>query len=1208
MHTEEYREIPYNYTSADDAQIIRLFMGDDVWERLERLRSKRISGRSARLLMRFMGDLFVLRRNPFVYQELADSVLRRHYFFKTVRADLEYLAKKSNDNEDVSIILKKCRDTVKKLKMELNTVAIRRLNVKRVLSPIIGSSNILFDPFALISHATDATDWRLYLPFAVLRPSDESQIAPLLKAVEKLGLHVIPRGAGTGLTGGSVPVRENCVMINMEKLNRIRGIHAKSFTDDSGKIVEMPVLEVEAGVVTENAMHYASSKGFVFATDPTSSWASTIGGNIAENAGGKTAVLWGTAIDNLVSYRMAMPGGKFWEVTRTDHRVRKILHDDMVNFDVRDENGELVAHIQLRGDEIRKPGLWKDITNKALGGLPGVQKEGTDGIITSANFILYTAYEQKSTACLEFYGNDMDEASLVIVAISESFINRGEEALQALEHFDEEYMKAISYRIKAPDMIKSPKAVLLVDIVGHNEEQIENGRNRLAELLTPYTNTCVTFAKDKQESERFWADRKKLGAISARTNAFKLNEDIVLPLHALAGFANFVDEYNLDEEKHNQRTAIRKIYNHIRGSVPSEDAELYVSKLPHAELVCDEAYDSYDSISSDDIRHAKPLTSLMENLHDTFRGYSEVTEKIDEIRDSERKRLIVLATHMHAGDGNVHVNIPVFSNDREMMARASMAADKVMEKAVALGGVVSGEHGIGITKMKYLDQSRVHDLDEYRKRIDPKGTMNPGKLSDPDVPDQVFTPSFNLLGLEAGILKYNSLETLSGMIAKCIRCSKCKPSCCTYYPAANMFYHPRNKNLAIASIIEALMYEAQRWHSGKFPMLKYLEEISDHCTLCHKCKAPCPVDIDTAEVSLLEREILVSLKYKRTALPTWLTLKYLKSRSRYFNAVFRKVVVQGGGYIQRKGAELMSGIRYDWIKNLKPMLLFRSPVPKSSKDTLRNILPAITHHQALVIEPESGKEAERTVFYFPGCGSERLFSQVSKAAIYILLKSGARVVLPPSYLCCGFPVKANAKEMQLGQITLRDTIILSHIREMLQDVKFDAVVASCGTCMEELGDIKIPELFDCRLMDVSEYALSSGLDVKCSETRFYHAPCHDSMGGKAVKLLEQQCGYIMKATPDCCSEAGTMALSRPDITSRMLEKKRAGIKKALQNAGLSEGIILTNCPSCLQGLGRNESSGMKPRHIAEELAFRTGGYDWEKELVEMMANHEKVNF
>ena len=73
-----------------------------------------------------------------------------------------------------------------------------------------------------------------------------------------------------------------------------------------------------------------------------------------------------------------------------------------------------------------------------------------------------------------------------------------------------------------------------------------------------------------------------------------------------------------------------------------------------------------------------------------------------EIRD----RLIVLATHMHAGDGNVHVNVPVLSNDRPMLQRAEQVIDRVMEKVIALGGVVSGEHGIGVTKLKYLEPER----------------------------------------------------------------------------------------------------------------------------------------------------------------------------------------------------------------------------------------------------------------------------------------------------------------------------------------------------------------------------------------------------------------------------------------------------------------------------------------------------------------------
>ncbi len=88
MNTNNYREIPYNFTSADDKLIINLLFGSEVWEDLEELRSQRITGRSARLVMRFMGDLFILRRNPFLYQELIDSPIRRQKFFKTAKEDL----------------------------------------------------------------------------------------------------------------------------------------------------------------------------------------------------------------------------------------------------------------------------------------------------------------------------------------------------------------------------------------------------------------------------------------------------------------------------------------------------------------------------------------------------------------------------------------------------------------------------------------------------------------------------------------------------------------------------------------------------------------------------------------------------------------------------------------------------------------------------------------------------------------------------------------------------------------------------------------------------------------------------------------------------------------------------------------------------------------------------------------------------------------
>lgn len=147
-------------------------------------------------------------------------------------------------------------------------------------------------------------------------------------------------------------------------------------------------------------------------------------------------------------------------------------------------------------------------------------------------------------------------------------------------------------------------------------------RNRLKVAETdwqnsscPYTNTYVTFAKDKQESERFWADRKNLGRFQPEPMPSSSMRTLFFLFMRLPVLPTLLMNTTWPRKKHNQRTAIRKICNHIKSSVPSEDAELYVSKLPHAELVCGEAYDSYDSISSDDIRHAKPIISLIENLY-----------------------------------------------------------------------------------------------------------------------------------------------------------------------------------------------------------------------------------------------------------------------------------------------------------------------------------------------------------------------------------------------------------------------------------------------------------------------------------------------------------------------------------------------------------------------------------------------------------------
>lgn len=1212
MNKIDYREIPYNFTSADDKLIINLLFGPEVWEDLEELRSQRMTGRSARLVMRFIGDLFILRRNPFLFQELIDSPRRRHKFLKTAGEDLTIIQEAarvgrvgSERSAKVLRLVEICRRKLCELKKEIHDAPAQRAQMQKKLGAIIGKENVRFDPFTLISHATDATDWRLFLPLAVLRPSNEEQLPPLMQAVAELGLKIIPRGGGTGLTGGSVPVTGNCVIINTEKLTKIHDIAYRDMLHlGDGK--QVPVLKVEAGVVTSDAMAHAAKEKLVFATDPTSAWASTIGGNIAENAGGKTAVLWGTAIDNILAYTIAMPGKGLLTVRRVEHPMRKILPDDTVRFEVTDQSGKVLREVALIGTDIRKKGLWKDITNKALKGLPGFQKEGTDGVITSGEFVLYQAYPKKMTYCLEFYGEDMDEASRVIVEISEEFVNRGEEALMALEHFDEEYIRAIKYKFKAARS-EHPKAVLLIDMVGHSTAQILRGKERLVKLLAPYRNTEIFIAQDADEAARFWRDRKRLGAISARTNAFKLNEDIVLPLPALAEFARYVDAYNIAEDIYNKEQFIHKTVEYLKTAEPIEDPDWLEAKIPKAGELCREKLTKLGLRAKGAIAYEASIEKLLADLLELFSGYKRVSGILEALFHEVRSKRIVIATHMHAGDGNIHVNIPVFSNDREMMKRAEKTAENIMAKAVDLGGVVSGEHGIGITKMKFLEQDRLEALRAYRREVDPQGIMNPGMLNDPAIIDKVFTPSFNLLELEAKILQYGSLAQLSSMISKCIRCGKCMPVCCVYHPGSNIFMHPRNKNMVIGSLIEALLYDMQRSHLPRFNQLKNLEEIADHCTMCRKCLAPCPVDIDTAEVSILEREILADLGYKHTAPATRLSLLYLKSRYRIVNRVFRKVVMEWGSSAQRLAAAAYKQAPPAITdKNWRTLDMLKSPMMPAAKQTLTAMLPPYSEREALMISPEG--QVNKTVFYFPGCGSERLYSEIAMAAIYLLAKNNIRVIIPPPFLCCGFPAKVNAKKKMAGVITLRDTIVLTQIREMLGHLVFDAFLISCGTCREALHDMGCGEIFGCGIVDVSQFVLENAngrfLERKPG-TILYHTPCHDSFDGAGAGLLGRLHAEV-KSVPNCCSEAGTLAISRPDIAHAMLERKRESMEKAM--AGNNATIIATNCPSCLSGLGRNREMGIMPRHMAVILAETLGGRNWVNEFSELVSGAEKVTF
>ena len=280
-------------------------------------------------------------------------------------------------------------------------------------------------------------------------------------------------------------------------------------------------------------------------------------------------------------------------------------------------------------------------------------------------------------------------------------------------------------------------------------------------------------------------------------------------------------------------------------------------------------------------------------------------------------------------------------------------------------------------------------------------------------------------------------------------------------------------------------------------------------------------------------------------------------------------------------------------------------VPKADAATLRDLLPPAGPDEALVLEPDG--EASGTVFYFPGCGSERLYGTVAEAAVHVLLEAGLRVVLPPPFLCCGFPHRANAKDGAHGKIVLKDVIVFSQIRGMLRHFSFDAVVVTCGTCREALEKMEVEKIFGCDVADAVAFAGTRGLALPPGGEALVHTPCHDSFDGKGRAVLAGTLGIDAEEAPHCCSEAGTLALSRPDIAEAMRHRKREALAGALgERPGRT--LLLTNCPSCLTGLKRNENLGLHVRHVAVEAARRLSGENWRAAFAASARSAVRVRF
>ena len=1259
------REIPYNYTSFSDREVVIRLLGDRAWALLNELRGERRTGRSARMLYEVLGDIWVVQRNPYLQDDLLDNPKRRKLLVEALQHRLGEVEKRrtpdTHADRDLIVgeLLVLARAAVERFSISFKAMTELRRQTERKLGKCTQKDNIKFDGLSRVSHVTDATDWRVEYPFVVLTPDTEVEMAGMVKACIELGLTIVPRGGGTGYTGGAIPLTWKSAVINTEKLEAMTEVQKVMLP---GLAEPVATIWTEAGVVTQRVADMADRAGFVFAVDPTSAEASCIGGNIAMNAGGKKAVLWGTALDNLASWRMVTPDAQWLEVVRLNHNLGKIHDIEMASFELNyfEADGKTpvrTERMDIPGKSFRKEGLGKDVTDKFLSGLPGIQKEGCDGLITSARWIVHKMPAHTRTVCLEFFGNAKDAVPSIVEIKDFMFAEqkRGGAILAGFEHLDDRYLKAVGYATKSKRG-GLPKMVLVGDIAGEDADVVARATSEVVRIANSRAGEgFIAISVDARK--KFWLDRKRTAAISRHTNAFKINEDVVIPLPRLAEYSDGIERINIELSLANKLElcdALEAFFT--QGQLPlgkSDDA----NEIPSAELLEDRVSQALSVVREvrslwrgwldqveplfaqlqDHSLRASWKTQLRMPLQAVFNGaaFQPILDECIAIHTRVLKGRVWIALHMHAGDGNVHTNLPVNSDNYDMLQTAHRAVARIMVLARSLDGVISGEHGIGITKLDFLTEAELQPFTDYKLRVDPEGRFNKGKLlRDAAFPADLtnaYTPSFGLMGHESLIMQQSDIGDIAHSIKDCLRCGKCKPVCATHVPRANLLYSPRDKILATSLLIEAFLYEEQTRRGISIKHWEEFEDVADHCTVCHKCLTPCPVDIDFGDVSMNMRNLLRKMGQKSFRPGNAAAMFFLNATNPQTIKFMRSAMVDVGFKAQRLANDVLRTFARKQTAK-PPASVGKAPIkgqvihfinkkmpgglPKKSARALLDIEDK--DYVPIIRDPKRTTAETEAVFYFPGCGSERLFSQVGLATQAMLWHAGVQTVLPPGYLCCGYPQRGSGQFDKADKIITDNRVLFHRVANTLNYLDIKTVVVSCGTCYDQLQGYEFDKIFPgCRIIDIHEYLLEKNITLRTDapgQGYLYHDPCHSPMKlQEPMKTVKALLGDNVLKNERCCGESGTLGVTRPDISTQIRFRKEEELQKGEAQLRASGAVaeqgpvkILTSCPSCLQGLSRfgdDLNNGLlEADYIVVEMANQILGKDWMPAYVEA-ANH-----
>ena len=335
------------------------------------------------------------------------------------------------------------------------------------LTAIVGAGNVSASTVDRITHSFDATQQQS-LPDVVVHPANADEISRIVRLANAENMPLLPRGAGSGFTGGSLPIRGGIVLV-LTRMNRILEI-------DTDNLIAV----VEPGVVTGRLQKEVERLGLFYPPDPASKDFSTLGGNIAECAGGPRCVKYGVTRDYVLGLEVVTPTG---EIIHTGGRTMKNV-------------------------------AGYDLTRLFVG------SEGTLGIVTRIILRLLPKPEARKTMLVAF--ESIDGAAQAVSAII-----RGKIIPATLEFMDASAIDCVR-KATTLDLPMACRAVLIIEVDG-DREVLDDQAQKILAIIRPMGVLATRVAETSEESEAIWKVRRSVSPSLRKLNPHKFNEDIVVP-------------------------------------------------------------------------------------------------------------------------------------------------------------------------------------------------------------------------------------------------------------------------------------------------------------------------------------------------------------------------------------------------------------------------------------------------------------------------------------------------------------------------------------------------------------------------------------------------------------------------------------------------------------------------------------------------------